>query len=95
MTSDSDESNVCAPSTTWAWRKVKIARPPEGTTQQRRSRYGFLRLTRQPRSRPVRLTLTYRGGPESRWLVEARGTRESFIGSVYLEDVMARVLSER
>lgn len=82
------------PSTTWEYRYVKVNRRPQGTAQQRRSRFGFRRLTPWPRTRKVRLTVLYRGGTESRWLIEARGTHETFPGHLCLEDVMARVLSE-
>lgn len=83
------------PSTTYEWRKVKIKRPAGGQSTVRRSRRSFLRLTPQPRTRPVRITVTYRGGAESWWLVEARGEREALPGHWSLDDVMARVLSER
>lgn len=94
MTSDASIEQSF-PSTTYAWRKVKIARPPEATTQRRRRRLGFLRLTVQPRSRPVRITATYRGGAESWWWIEARGEKEALPGHWSLDDVLARVLSER
>jgi hypothetical protein len=41
------------------------------------------------------MTVTYRGGAESWWLIEARGEHEVFPGHRCLDDVMARVLSER
>lgn len=42
----------------------------------------------------VPLQVTYRGGPESWWLVTARGRHGCFPGHLALEDVMAQVLNE-
>lgn len=81
-------------STTFAWRRVKIARPPEGTTPRGAKRSSFMRLPRSERRRPVTLTVVYRGGAESWWLVKARGSHQVFPGHASIEDVMARVHSE-
>lgn len=83
------------PSTTFEWRKVRIRQRPEGQRHSTRSKSGFLRLFPQPRRREVRMTVVHRGGAESWWLVKARGEHQVFPGHVALEDVMARVLSER
>jgi hypothetical protein len=40
------------------------------------------------------LKVRYRGGAESWWLVEARGSQGVFPGSAALEDVMVQVLNE-
>lgn len=82
-------------STTWVWKKVKIRQSAGGHGHSTRAKRGFLRLGRSPRHLPVRVTLTYKGGAESWWLVQARGESQVFSGSTALEDVMARVLSER
>lgn len=66
-----------------------------GHVRSSRAKRGFLRLSRSPRTLPVRLTVTYRGGAESWWLIQARGESQVFPGHAALEDVMSRVLSER
>jgi hypothetical protein len=82
------------PSTTWEWRKVKMKPPPAGhsTAAPKASRwYG---LARWPRRRPLTLTIAYRGGPESWWLVTSRGRHGVFPGHLCLEDVMRAVMAE-
>ena len=66
-----------------------------GNERSNRRNAGFLRLGRSPRHLPVRITVEYRGGSESWWLIKARGAHQVFPGYAALEDVMARVLSER
>lgn len=61
----------------------------------RRSRSGFLRLPVADRTREVTIRIYYRGGAEAYWLVKARGEHQVFPGVTALEDVMARVFSER
>src|SRR6185312_17061094 len=82
-------------STTFEWRKVKITPGAAGKGTARRSRRSFLRLPRADRTRPIRLEVVYRGGAESWWLVKGRGEHQVFPGHAALEDVMARVYSER
>lgn len=94
VTPEADTEQAFA-SQRFVWRKVKIAHPAGGQGTARRSRRSFLRLAPQPRTRPVRLTVTWRGGAEGWWFVEARGEHQAFPGHWCLEDVMARVLSER
>lgn len=83
------------PSTTFVWKKTKIKQRPAGQSTVRRRRSGFLSLARWPRTRPLRLTVTYRGGAEAWWLVEARGVKQHFPGHLALEDVLSRCHSER
>ena len=83
------------PSTTWRYEKVRIRSAAGGQRDRSRAKHGFRRLFPQPRSIPVRLEVVYRGGGASWWLVKARGTHEAFPGWMALEDVMARVKSER
>jgi hypothetical protein len=40
------------------------------------------------------VTIKYRGGAESWWLVTARGRSGAFPGHAAIEDVMAQVLNE-
>lgn len=66
-----------------------------GNKAARRSRSTWMRLALWPRGRSVRLTVTYKGGGEGWYLVQARGESGVFAGCVALEDVMARIYSER
>ncbi len=47
-----------------------------------------------PRRRKIRLTISYRGGAESWWLLEARGKHGVFPGHAAIEDIMREVCSE-
>lgn len=82
-------------STTWEWRKVKMRRSAGGQDTAASGTRGFRRLRRYPRTEQVRITVEYRGGAESWWLLKARGTQEVFPGHRALEDVLSRVYSER
>lgn len=93
MASDPASEHVF-PSTTWSYEMRKIKQRPKGTAQPRAKRGPFRGLCQWPRRRTLRLSVTYRGGAESWWLVETRGTRAAFPGHLCLEDVMTVVLNE-
>jgi hypothetical protein len=82
------------PSTTYAWRKVKMKPPPAGHQTVRAKRGRWHGLPTWPRHRQLRIEVTYRGGAESWWLVKARGRHGVFPGCLALDDVMAQVLNE-
>lgn len=82
------------PSTNFEWKKVKIKPPPAGQTAARAQRGPWRRFGIWPRSRDLTLTVRWRGGGESWWLVQARGSQAAFPGHLALEDVMAVVLNE-
>jgi hypothetical protein len=82
------------PSTTFVWRKVKMKPPPAGHNSARAKRGRWRHLARWPRARSLTITVSYRGGAESWWLVKARGSQGVFPGHAQLEDVMAAVFSE-
>jgi len=81
-------------STTWGWKKVKMKPPPAGQGRVRAQRGRWRGLATWPRRRPVSLTVAWRGGPESWWLVTSRGRHGVFPGHAAIEDVMAQVLNE-
>lgn len=68
--------------------------PPAGHDTARAKRGRWRRLPTWPRQREVTLKVTWRGGPESYWLVHARGVHAAFTGHMALEDVMAEVCNE-
>jgi hypothetical protein len=90
---DAQGSSQGVEETTWKWQRVRRTMPEKG--RGRSARRGFLRLPRASREVKVTLRVVYRGGAECWWLVEARGEAQVFPGYLALEDVMARVLSER
>lgn len=81
-------------STIWEWRKVKMKPPPAGHKTARAQRGRWRHLRQWPRTQGITLTVAYRGGPESYWLVTARGSHGVFPGHACLEDVMHQVFSE-
>jgi hypothetical protein len=82
------------PSTTYEYRKVKIKTPPAGHRTVRAKRGRWYRFATWPRHRKLSLTISHRGGAESWWLVEARGSHGAFPGHLCLDDVMAVVCNE-
>lgn len=72
-----------------------IAPGAAGTTQHRRSRFDFRRLPRWDRRKTLTITVVYKGGAEGWWLIRARAHHGVFAGCMALDDVMARVMSER
>jgi hypothetical protein len=68
--------------------------PPAGHRTARAKRGRWRHLRRWPRTERLTLKVLYRGGAESWWLVEARGTQGVFPGHASLEDVLHQVMSE-
>lgn len=68
--------------------------PPAGHVTARAKRGRWFGLATWPRTRSLNLTVAWRGGPESWWLVTARGRHGVFPGHLALEDVMAAVFNE-
>jgi len=82
------------PSTTWEWRQVKIKRRPQGTDTARAQRGRWRHLSRWPRKHHLTIRVTYRGGAESWWLIDARGSTGVFPGHAAIEDVMSQIFNE-
>ncbi len=82
------------PSTTWQWKRVKMKPPSAGQDGARAKRGRWHGFPVWPRQRPLTVKIVYRGGPESWWLVTARGRHGVFPGVAALEDVMRQVLNE-
>lgn len=69
----SPEIERLSESTTWAWRRVKIRRPPQAENTARAKRAPITSLLPWPRKRPMHLEIRYRGGPECWVEIRARG----------------------
>jgi hypothetical protein len=78
-------------STTFAWKYVKVASPPEARKAVRSSARGFRRLPRWPQRKPLALTIKYRGGAEAWVEVHSRGEVARFPGSTAIYDVLCRI----
>lgn len=80
------------PSTTWAWKRVKIARPPEAKQHRPAKRGRWWYLQPWPRSKPLPMTVKYRGGPECWYEIHGRGSVGRFPGHTALHDVMSEIM---
>lgn len=78
------------PSTTFVWKRVKILDPSGSSGQRRFAAPSEPLRARDPR-KPITVQLEYRGGPEAKWRVRARGRTWNFPGVTALHDVMAAV----
>jgi len=79
------------PSTLWAWKKVRMASPPEARQNRasKRRRWHFL-PPRDPR-KPLPITVKLRGGPECWWEVHARGSMARYPGHLSIHDVFSEI----
>lgn len=87
------QANRRSGSTTYEWRKVKISGgAPEGPAPKAASKgTRWSGLGRRDSKRALTITVTYRGGAESWWLVTARGRSAAFPGHRCLDDVLGEV----
>lgn len=81
-------SNECTPSTTWAYRKVKISRRLQGSPAQRAKRSSGSRLPRVDPKDSHTIVVTYRGGAEAWWRLDARGQTYVAPGHLALHDAL-------
>jgi hypothetical protein len=79
------------PSTTWAWKHVKLEEPtpPQGDSSVRRTERS--RRPRRSPERPIWIKVTYVGGPRCFFTVEARGEVAYIPGDRALVDLMGFV----
>lgn len=86
-----EDPNVGSPSTRWELRLVKIRRPPEAHSgSQTKSGYWRRFPRRNPRE-PLKITVSYRGGPEAWYEVHARGSVGRYPGYMAIHDIMCDV----
>lgn len=78
-------------STTWTWKRVKIARPAGGHSDSAAQPLRWYRLPPWPLRRPMTLSVKYRGGAEAWYEIHARGSSGRFVGSTALHDVMREI----
>jgi hypothetical protein len=85
---DTGEWNARSPSTTWAWRRVKIGRPPEASSNSGSKSLHSTQLARRDTRKPLSITIVHRGGAEDWWELRARGRIVRRPGWVALTDVL-------
>jgi hypothetical protein len=81
------------PSTTWAWKQVRIARPPEATRTAAARGHRWRKLPRRNARDPLAITVKLRGGPEGWVEVHARGDFSRYPGYTSILDVVLDVNS--
>ena len=86
-----DEEEQPFPSTTFAWRRVKIRTAPQAQAQRGRRPHRWFGCYPWPRSQKLTIVVTDRGGAEAWFLIEARGRRGVFPGHRQLVDVMTEL----
>lgn len=91
---DVDDGNNRTPSTTWGWRRIKIAPAPQAEEHRERSEASLGSLLRWPRRKPLTITLKYRGGAECWWEIRARGRTIRRPGYVAVHDLMRELFRD-
>jgi hypothetical protein len=79
------------PSTTFAWKLVKVRRPAEGQVQPAQRSLFWRRHHRRDLRRPVEVTIHLRGGAESWVEVRSRGSLGRFPGHTAIYDILCAV----
>lgn len=91
---ESNDTPVSPPSTTWVWRKTKIAPAPQATRNSQPKAARWYHMRARDRRKPLTLTISYRGGPEQWFEIHARGSVGRFPGWVVLSDVMGAIYGD-
>ena len=82
--------NTSTSSTTWVGEVDKLRGTPAGRARVPKAPR-WSHLTRRPLNKKLTIQVTYRGGSEAWWLVEARGSHGAFPGHMCLHDVIREV----
>lgn len=84
-------TNGRSTSTTWGTKRVKIASAPPGHSRSTAKPSRWHGLPRWAGSEKLTLTVTYRGGAECWYSVQARGRQGMFPGYVSLHDALHEI----
>lgn len=95
MGADEQHTNARSGSTQWAWKRVKIAHPPEASSRQPKAAHRWFKRPVWNGREKLTLTVTYRGGAEAWYEIHSRGCMGRFPGYVSLHDVMREIYNER
>lgn len=83
--------NKRSSSTRYVWRKVKISGgAPEGPAPKAANRRWHGLTPRDPKA-SLTITVSYKGGAESWWLVKARGRSAAIPGHRALDDALGEI----
>jgi hypothetical protein len=82
------KANGSSSSTTWAWKRVKIACPPEAMSTAARRATFWRRFPRRDPREPITIRVHLRGGPECWIQVEGRGSMGRYPGATAIYDVV-------
>ena len=91
---ESNEDEQSFPSTTWSWEYRKIKAPHGRTTQGARSARRFVSMPMRMRRNPLNIRVTWRGGPECWYQVDARGSWIRIPGHLSFHDVMTTIYGD-
>jgi hypothetical protein len=80
--------NVCSVSTTFEWKRVRVSRPPEANSRERRKAPRWFGRPPWNRRDPITLKISYRGGAECWIEVHARGSVGRYPGHTQVIDLM-------
>lgn len=83
------------PSTTWAWKRIKVGRPAGGQQHSAAAGRSFWSLPRRNPRDPLAMTIKLRGGPECWVEVHARGSVLRCPGDVAVYDLLCHLNSQR
>lgn len=89
-----DLSNERMPSTTYAWRRVRVRSPAAGQEARVPKGRRWRHLSPWDKRRKLTITVRYRGGSEGWIQVDARGSMGRFPGHVQLIDVVLEVMNQ-
>lgn len=81
-------------STTWAWKRVRIAPAPQAEGTVRAQRAPLRGLLPWPRRKPMTLTIKFRGGKECWYEIRARGRTIRRPGPIALHDLMRELYAD-
>jgi len=85
----SDKEEI--PSTTWAWRRVKITRAPGGHTGSAAAGRSIYALPKRNPREPLTVSVVYRGGQEAWYEFRARGAVVRVPGTTCVHDLMNKI----
>ena len=88
---DPEATNASLPSTTWEWRQVRIRRPPEAHSGSQPKAGFWKRFPKRNPREPLKISVSYRGGPECWYEVHARGSVGRYPGYRSIHEIMSDI----
>jgi hypothetical protein len=82
-------------STRWEWRRVKINRAPQASSNSAPKALRWRKLPRLDWRKPITCTIKYRGGAEAWVEIHARGDIGRYPGSAAIVDILGDMTGNR